>query len=97
MKVLISALDSSAEDLETAVPERLHFDQESNQFWLRCVMGDDWFQRVTSRLKFRPRLVRYSEDTIFIVFEAGSEAREFFDWLHDAQQAVEEGFRTMRG
>jgi hypothetical protein len=97
MKVLISALELTAEDLEVTVSEQLHFDQESKQFWLRCVAGDDWFQRVTSNLPFKPRLVRYSEDAVFVVFDARSEAIALCAWLHEAQEAVRHGFATMRG
>ena len=55
MKILISSLDSDTSDQEIEVAE-LNFDRLNGNFWMRCVMGDDWLQRVNSCavLAFKP-------------------------------------------
>lgn len=52
MTLIIVSLDENTE-IERGLGE-LKYDADSGQFWMRCVMGDDWFQPVTSRLEFRP-------------------------------------------
>ncbi len=96
MKVLISSLEDQAHESEVEVDE-LTYDREKGCFWMRCVMGDDWFQRVTSSLPFKPRLVRIIDRIIFVVFNLQSEAEQFSVWLAEAQSAVEYGYRTMCG
>ena len=66
---------------------------------MRCVMGDDWLQRVNSCavLAFKPRLVRFSGDAVFVVWDTERQAIEFAEWLAYAREAVREGYRTMRG
>lgn len=98
MRVLISSLSAVAKEREVEVGE-LNFEQDKGNFWIQCVMGDDWLQRVNSsaRLEFPPKLVRYSANVAFVVFETECEAQQFEDWLFYAQEQVRKGFRTMRG
>ncbi|MCF8037903.1 MAG: hypothetical protein K9K79_01170 [Desulfohalobiaceae bacterium] len=98
MKVLISSLGNNDSNREVVVGE-LNFEPEKNNFWMRCVMGDDWFQRVNSCaiLDFSPRVVRLSEHAIFIVYETAGQVDEFEAWLQYAEEQVREGYRTMRG
>lgn len=98
MKVLISSLDNAVLDLVIEVTG-LSFDHPTGNFWMRYVMGDDWLQRVesSSALASTPRLVRFFEDAVFVVWENQHQALEFVKWLTYAQETVREGFRTMRG
>lgn len=95
MKALISSLEDQTRESEVEVSE-LNYDREKGCFWMRCVMGDDWFQRVTSSLPSKPRHVRIVDKIIFVVFNLQSDAEQFSDWLAEAQAAVEYGYRTMR-
>ena len=98
MKILISTLDDQSSEREVEVGE-LNYEREEGNFWMRCVMGDDWFQRVNScaSLDFTPKAVRFSSDISFVVFDNGSQVEQFENWLKDAESKVREGFRTMRG
>lgn len=98
MKVLISSLDSSSSDCEVEISE-LNFEREKGNFWMRCVMGNDWLQRINSSatLGFSPRVVRFTDSVVFVVYETGGQAHEFESWLQHAQEQVREGYSTMRG
>lgn len=96
MKILISSLEEKNFGYETDVSD-LNYDREKNLFWMRLVIGDDWFQRVTSSFEFSPRVVRYSNDMCFIVCDKNDECQTLSDWLIDAEKQVDEGYRTMRG
>jgi hypothetical protein len=96
MKVLISSLEDQKHEGEVEVSE-LNYEREKGCFWMRCVMGDDWFQRVNSSLPSKPRLVRIVDRIIFVVFNLQSEAEQFSVWLAEAQAVVEYGYTTMRG
>ena len=98
MRVLISSLSAVAREREVEVGE-LNFEQDKGNFWMQCVMGDDWLQRVNSsaRLEFPPKFVRNSANVAFVVFETEFQAQQFEDWLIYAQEQVRKGFRTMRG
>ncbi len=96
MKVLISSIEDQTRESEAVVSE-LNYDPDKGQFWMRCVMGDDWFQRVTSFLPHRPRIVRTADKFMFVVFDLQSESERFSDWLAKAEAAVDDGYRTMQG
>lgn len=95
MKLIIVSLDENTE-VELSLGD-LNYDAASGQFWMRCVMGDDWFQRVTSGLKFRPHYVRFVNEVAFVVFDQREQSEAFCSWLDEARAAVEYGYRTMRG
>ena len=96
MKVLISSIEDQTRESEAVVDE-LNYEADKGHFWMRCVMGDDWFQRVTSFLPHRPRIVRTADKLMFVVFDLQSESEGFSAWLAKAQADVEYGYRTMRG
>ncbi|MGZ3578228.1 MAG: hypothetical protein ACXU98_04335 [Syntrophales bacterium] len=98
MKVAISSLDDKNNEDEIDVSE-LNYDYENNNFWMHRIWGDDWFQRVNSSLsiKFVPRVVRFSNNVAFVVFDSTSESDQFKSWLKHAEEQVREGYRTMRG
>jgi hypothetical protein len=95
MTLIIVSLDENTE-VELSLGD-LNYDADSGQFWMRCVMGDDWFQRVTSRLEFRPRYVRFVNGVAIVVFDQRVQSDAFCSWLDEALAAVEYGYRTMRG
>jgi hypothetical protein len=98
MKILISALDDGAADRDVEVAG-LNYDPANSNFWMHCIMGDDWFQRVNScaSLSFSPKLVRISDGVMFVVYETRGQVDEFVEWTIRAQRQVEHGYRTMRG
>ena len=96
MKVLLSSIEDQTSE-SVAVVSEINYDREKGHFWMRCVMGDDWFQRVTSPPEHKPRIVRAADNLMFVVFDLQSESERFSIWLAEAQAAVEYGYRTMRG
>ena len=96
MKVLISSIEDKTYATETEVHE-LNYDREKEHFWMRCVMGDDWFQRVTSSFDFSPQAVRFADRIAFVVFKLTDDCEKFRAWLVQAEDQVREGYRTMRG
>lgn len=96
MKVLISSLEDQNYDKEVEVSE-LTYDCGKKHFWMRRVMGDDWFQRVTSTFNFTPQVVRLSDKVFFVVFNQTCDCEEFATWLVYAEDKAREGYKTMRG
>ena len=96
MKILISALDTPAHELDCSV-DALYYDIDEGTFWMRCVSGDDWRQRITSNLPFRPQLARFTDRVAFVVVANVEEATQFMSWLAAAEETVQHGYRTMRG
>lgn len=98
MKVLISTLDDKNYDEEVEV-SHLNYEREGDNFWMPCVMGDDWLQRINSShaLDAKPSVVRIEERIGFVVFASKNEAESFRSWLVDAEEQVREGYQTMRG
>lgn len=96
MKILISSIEDQVYKTEVEVSE-LNYDPSTKQFWMRCVMGDDWFQRVTSAFDFGPKVVRFSNEICFLAFDLTSECEKFSFWVAQAEEKVREGYRTMRG
>ncbi len=89
-------LEDEGSEMDVEVRE-LNYDRESGRFWMRCIMGDYWFQRVTSSFPFGPRIVRFVDSAVFVAFDLISQADQFTSWLSEAGVAVDEGFRTVRG
>lgn len=96
MKILISSIEDQAYATEMEVGE-LNYEREKEHFWMRCVRGDDWFQRVTSSFDFSPQAVRFADRVAFVVFDLTSECEKFYAWLVKAEDQIREGYRTMRG
>lgn len=96
VKILISSIEDQAYATEIEVGE-LHYDREKEHFSMQCVMGDDWFQRVTSPFDFSPQAVRFADRVTFVVFSLTNECDKFYAWLVKAEDQVREGYRTMRG
>lgn len=96
MKILISSIEDQTYAAEMEVGE-LHYDRKKEQFWMRCVMGDDWFQQVTSSFDFTPQAVRFADRVAFVVFNLTNECEMFYAWLALAEDQVRAGYRTMRG
>lgn len=96
MKVLISSLEDENFTKEYEV-EELNYNPEKADFWMPLVIGDDWFQRVTSTFSFAPEVVRFSGRVCFVVFSKNDECEKLMGWLEYAKARVKEGYRTMRG
>ena len=96
MDTLRWGVDAPAHELDYCV-DSLNYDKDKGTFWMRCVQGDDWLQRVTSDLPFRPQLVRVTDRVAFVVVANIEEATQFMSWLAAAEEAVQHGYRTMRG
>ena len=85
MKVLIFSTEDCYYKSEAEVSE-LNYESDNNFFWMRCVMGDDWFQQVRSSLDFAPNIIRFSNQIIFVLFNLNSEAEQFKSWLVSAEK-----------
>lgn len=96
MEISLSSLEETSIDRVIDAHE-LNYEQEGNYFWMRIVMGDDWFQKVRSSFTFEPRVVRIRQGVAFVVFDKTKQLDEFADWVEKANKAVDEGFRTMKG
>lgn len=95
MKLLVACLeDKEFEFRADGVPS---YSEEWPYFWMRCVMGDDWLQRVSFQGKAPPLAVRTLDDCMFVLFQERQDAEAFAAWLPGAHAAVENGYRTMRG
>jgi hypothetical protein len=66
-------------------------------FWMPCVMGDDYFQRVNCDVKAAPVDVRLAEGNMFVVYQSRQDGEALAAWIPQALAAVEHGYRTMRG
>lgn len=96
MNILISSLDD-VEFTDDMKVRDISYSKSDLQFTMPIVMGDDWFQRLKSNFAFHPLVVRFDKNTMFVVFENSSQCKEFKHWLEVSEEAVSEGFRTMRG
>lgn len=96
MKILILALDTPTHELDCSV-DTLYYDKDGGTFWMRCVSGDDWRQRITSKLPFRPQLARFTDRVAFGVVANDEEATQFMSWLAATEETVQHGYRTKRG
>lgn len=96
MRVEIVSQEDITYRLTIEVPE-LNYDSHESNFWMRLVMGDDWFQRVTSSLDFTPQHVSFVKGITFVVCEKNEQGDELLRWLEKADEQVEHGYTTMRG
>ena len=71
MKVLISSLDNIEYSESIEMTDLSH---HQGKFSMRCVMGDDWLQRLNSPFDFLPSLVRSEGNLMFVVFELENQA-----------------------
>lgn len=62
-----------------------------------CVMGDDWFHRVSFRGETSPLDVRCLDGCMFVIYQSRQDAEALAAWIPEALAAVEHGYRTMRG
>lgn len=75
----------------------LNYDSSDALFWMRLVMGDDWFQRVKSNFDFAPIAYAILKNEARVSFATTVQAQEFEVWLIEANERVDYGYRTMRG
>lgn len=96
MPVLIASVEDPSMDirLEGALPDH---DGSTHEFKLNRPIGDDWLQYIRHVPNPPPLLVRIDGATAFVVFDKVHEAEAFRDWLQQAREEQEHGFRTMRG
>jgi hypothetical protein len=52
----------------------LKYSPEWPYFWMRCVMGDDWLQRVSFQGSTPPPDVRTLDDCMFVLYQARQDA-----------------------
>jgi hypothetical protein len=96
MPVLISCVEDPALEIrmEGSLPD---YTRSTHEFRLNRPIGDDWLQYISHIPKPPPLLVRTEERTSFVVFERRGDAERFEQWLVDAREEQDQGFRTMRG
>lgn len=96
MNILVACLEDKAFEFLGAAGD-LHHSDTWPCFWMPCVMGDDWFQRANCPLRTPPLYVRPLDGYIFVLFQLRTDAEAFSAWIPEALEAVDLGFRTMRG
>ncbi len=96
MPVLIACVENPAIDirLEGSLPD---YDSSTHEFRLNRPIGDDWLQYIRHVPNPPPLVVRKEGVTAFVVFERATDAQAFRDWLQQAREEQEHGYRTMRG
>lgn len=96
MKVLVACLDDRAFEYQGHAGD-LNHSPTWPYFWMPCVRGDDWFQRVSFQGEAPPIDVRRLEDCIFVIYQSREDAEAFSFWIPVALTEVDAGYRTMRG
>jgi hypothetical protein len=96
MTVLIASIEEPNLDirLEGSLPD---YDSSTHEFRLNRPIGDDWLQYISHVPNPPPLLVRKEGVTAFVVFDRTHDAAAFEDWLRQAREEQDRGFRTMRG
>lgn len=96
MAVLIACIEdpSVAIRMEGRLPD---YSPATHEFRLNRPIGDDWLQYIRHVPNPPPVIVRTDESTSFVVFERRDDAERFEQWLIDAREEQDRGFRTMRG
>ena len=96
MTVLIACIEDSsvAIRMEGRLPDYSH---ATHEFSLNRPIGDDWGQYIRHVPNPPPLIVRTEESTSFVVFDRRDDAERFEQWLIDAREEQDRGFRTMRG
>lgn len=96
MPVLIASVQDPTLEirLEGALPD---YNSSTHEFRLNRPIGDDWLQYISHVPDPPPLLVRREGATAFLIFERSGDAERFAEWLQQAREEQEHGFRTMRG
>lgn len=96
MSVLIACIEDPSVTirLEGRLPD---YSPATNQFSLNRPIGDDWLQYIRYVPSPPPVIVRTEESTLFVVFQRRDDAERFEQWLIDAREEQDRGFKTMRG
>jgi len=80
--------------LEGSLPD--HY-RSTHEFRFNRPIGDDWLKYISHVPKRPPLIVRTEESASFVAFERRDDAERFEQWLVDAREEQDRGFRTMRG
>ena len=96
MKVLVVCLEDKTFEFQGQAGDLRHSDVWPH-FWMPCVMGDDWFQRVNCPLQSPPLYVRPLDAYLLVLFQSRQDAEDLSAWIPAALAAVDQGYRTMRG
>jgi hypothetical protein len=96
MKVLVACLEDKAFEFQAHAGD-LHHSAAWPHFWMPCVRGDDWFQRVSLLSRAAPVDVRQLDGVMFVLYQSRQDAEAFATWVPEALAEVERGYRTMRG
>ncbi len=96
MKVLVACVEDKMFEYRGECGE-LNHSPSWPYFWMRCVMGDDWFQRVNCEVQTPPIEVKQIDSLQFVLYQSRQDAEAFSAWLPKAIADVKEGYRTMRG
>lgn len=96
MPVLIASVEAPKLEirLEGALPV---YNNSTHEFRLNRPIGDDWLQYISHVPDPPPLLARKEGATAFLVFQRSRDAEAFAEWLRQAREEQEHGFRTMRG
>jgi len=96
MPVLIASVEDPKLEirLEGVLPD---YNRSTHEFRLDRPIGDDWLQYISHVPDPPPVLVREEGTTAFLVFQSSRDAEDFAEWLRQAREEQEHGFRTMRG
>lgn len=96
MKLLVACLEDKEFEYRDEDGE-LRYSPEWPYFWKRCVMGDDWLQRVSFQGKTPPLDVRTIDNCMFVLCQSRQDAEALIGWFPEADAAVRHGYNTMRG
>lgn len=96
MTVFIASIEDPSLDIriDGSLPD---YNQATHEFRLNRPIGDDWLQYISHVPKPPPLVVRNEGSTAFVVFDRRHDAVRFEEWLRNARQEQDHGYRTMRG
>lgn len=96
MRVIVATANDGSYDFRIDVRE-LDYRADSGNFSMTRPIGDDWLQRINHVPEPNPILVRVQDQTMFVIFGSLRSAKNFADWISNAEAEVTKGYRTMRG
>lgn len=96
MKVLVACLEDKAFEYQGPAGQ-LNQSSTWPHFWMPCVMGDDYLQRVNCLVEATPVDVRLLDGCMFVLYQERKDAEAFAAWIPDALASVDHGYKTMRG
>ncbi len=96
MNILVTCVDDKEYEYRCVLGE-LNYSPNWPYFWMRCVIGDDWFQRTSCDMRTPPIDFRKIDSLLFVLYQSRQDAEAFSAWLRKAKADVAEGYRTMRG